>query len=101
MTHTVTVQRAHQPISRRAEFQNSTKALRGVRTVPHQSWIGTGWLPREHRAAVLAADYVVYSYATPIAWHVPGEGWTVPDVKYSVTTSRHQAQARLGAKIGA
>lgn len=42
-------------------------------------------------------DYVVYSYQTPIAWHVPDDGddgdterWVVPDVKYSRTTTRHQ-----------
>jgi hypothetical protein len=41
-------------------------------------------------------DYVVFSYRTPIAWHVPddsddgGERWVVPDIKYSATTTRHQ-----------
>ena len=32
-------------------------------------------------------DYVVWSYATPIAWH-GHRGWTVPPVKHSPTTSR-------------
>ena len=35
-----------------------------------------------------APDYVVWSYATPIAWH-GRQGWTVPPVKYSPTTARH------------
>lgn len=35
-------------------------------------------------------DYVVYSYYTPIAWHTP-DGWTVPPVRYSPSTTRHQA----------
>lgn len=45
-------------------------------------------------------DYVLYSYNTPIAWHVPddgddgGERWVVPEVKYSTTTSRHQTIVR-------
>jgi len=48
--------------------------------------------------------YVVYSYSTPIAWFVSSRPfgsqwsdsmatkayWTVPDRRYSVTTSRHQ-----------
>ena len=33
-------------------------------------------------------DYVVWSYATPIAWH-GRQGWIVPPLKYSQTTSRH------------
>lgn len=35
--------------------------------------------------------YVVYSYGTPIAWFNPlSQAWTIPGVKYSVTTSKHQ-----------
>lgn len=33
--------------------------------------------------------YAVFSYQTPIAWYAHGV-WTVPDVKYSVTTTKHQ-----------
>jgi hypothetical protein len=48
-------------------------------------------------------DYVVWSYATPIAWHVKAfdkshkeyldgrDHWIAPKVKYSTTTSRHQS----------
>jgi hypothetical protein len=42
--------------------------------------------------------FVVRSYATPIAWHVDGEGWIVPSTRYSRTTSAHQGQARRGAQ---
>lgn len=38
--------------------------------------------------------YVVLSYGTPIAYAVTGSPLTVPDVRYSVTTSRHQGIAR-------
>jgi hypothetical protein len=39
-------------------------------------------------------SYVVYSYQTPIAW-VRNDGHVViPDVGYSVTTSRHQGLCR-------
>lgn len=30
------------------------------------------------KGSVCRADYVVYSYDTPIAWRVAGEDWTVP-----------------------
>jgi hypothetical protein len=45
-------------------------------------------------------DYVVYSYDTPIAWHVWSTSshsahWVFPETQYSVTTSRHQSQINL------
>lgn len=50
---------------------------------------------RAARAATGDAPlYVVLSYGTPIAWAGPGESLTVPEVRYSVTTSRHQGIAR-------
>ena len=52
-------------------------------------------LPAEYRAQFRkdAPLYVIFSYDTPIAWY--GElGWVVPNVKYSVTTSRHQGIVR-------
>lgn len=67
-----------------------------------------GRLDRDYHESVKRADYVVYSYNTPIAWHVPnrnegwelgnGEpapvepGWVMPQEKYSVTTSKHQGR---------
>lgn len=54
-----------------------------------------GQLPAEFRAlGVGSADYVIYSYETPIAWRIDGD-WTVPDVRYSATTSRHQSLVRF------
>lgn len=50
-----------------------------------------GRLPGEYHESCREADYIVYSYGTPIAWHGP-DGWTFPDEKYSVTTSRHQGK---------
>lgn len=41
------------------------------------------------RADMANIDYVVYSYATPIAWHTP-KGWYKVEQKFSVTTSKHQ-----------
>jgi hypothetical protein len=66
-----------------------------------------GQLPDEWRAVWhnQEIDYVIYSYGTPIAWrtreaHYGNNGltyshrWVVPDVRYSVTTSKHQGKVR-------
>lgn len=39
------------------------------------------------------ADYVVFSYGTPIAWYT-ADGWYVVEQKFSVTTSKHQNYVR-------
>lgn len=57
-----------------------------------------GSLPQAFLSAVRSAEYVVYSYTTPIAWLNADGTWTVPDVKYSVTTSRHQSKIRSAVK---
>lgn len=43
--------------------------------------------------------FVVFSYATPIAWITADGTMTVPDTRYSVTTTRHQSAARMAAAI--
>lgn len=59
-----------------------------------------GRLPGDHVSQLMGdlltghVDYIVHSYGTPIAWHRVDTGWTVPDVRYSVTTSRHQGVVR-------
>ena len=60
----------------------------------------TGRLPKEWVDAYRSdrenpgISYVVYSYSTPIAWvRVDGER-IIPDVGYSVTTTRHQGLCR-------
>lgn len=56
-----------------------------------------GKLPEPYRSQIYESPglvYVVYSYQTPIAW-VTSDGKThIPDVKYSVTTTKHQHIAR-------
>lgn len=58
----------------------------------------SGWnvgrLPNEWHESAGRADYVVWSHATPIAWRIPNEGWVIPDVKYSVTTTIYQNKIR-------
>ena len=89
---------AHQRIADRNLFKGSN--LQGV------AWLqGTGYLPADYRDELLTewdgglVDYVVYSYGTPIAWHNIREGWNIPPVKYSRTTSRHQSTVRRGATL--
>ena len=50
-----------------------------------------GRLPREYHPSASSADYLIYSYATPIAWREEGQ-WVTPDVSYSPTTSRQQSK---------
>lgn len=40
------------------------------------------------------AKYVIYSYGTPIAWISAHGKWFVPEIRYSVTTSKHQSIVR-------
>jgi hypothetical protein len=71
-----------------------------------------GRLPAEYHASARRADYVVWSYATPIAWHVPASdhlmpegstayagGWIMPDQSYSVTTGKQQGRIRTALSV--
>jgi len=68
--------------------------LYGV-VVPYDGHIQSGKLPQQFRdqLALDRPDFIVYSYGTPIAWH-SDKGWFIPEVKYSVTTSKHQNYVR-------
>jgi hypothetical protein len=79
---------------RRAFDANGT--LRGIVGATE----GMGRLPEHYHSRFLTAAiaddlYMVYSYRTPIAWFANGE-WTIPSVKYSVTTARHLSAIRKG-----
>lgn len=56
----------------------------------------TGQLPSQYIESAERASYVVYSYSTPIAWWSEEDGWSRPEVKYSVTTSVHQGKCPRG-----
>ena len=67
-----------------------------TRSTPHGIYRGgyqTGRLP--HRLTSIMREradsivQVIYSYGTPIAWLDAG-AWIIPDVRYSVTTGKHQ-----------
>jgi len=81
---------AGKAIRMRVPFQGSN--LRGVEG--NDESVTQGYLPADESWEVpdmyFKPRYIVLSYDTPIAWWYRGEGWTVPDVKYSPTTSKHQ-----------
>ena len=63
----------------------------------------TGWgdVPEKYRAPANTMANIVawyYSYATPIAWRYANGDWYMPPVRYSKTTSSHQA--RVADKVG-
>jgi hypothetical protein len=84
-------------IANREEFRNARTTFSGDIVNPEfkQGLRYVGYLPKGFHDSLSRADYVVYSYSTPIGWHVPGEGWHVPEVSYSTTTSsQHQTRLR-------
>lgn len=88
-------------IATRQEFKAS--ALSGSRYS-----LGAGQLKGKELATfeadVNGADYIVYSYSTPIAWHSLNFGWYVVAQKFSVTTSKHTNYVRraiVDALVGA
>lgn len=100
MTTKTSTRNAADLIAARRPFATSG-ALRGCAPAGHtMTHYDLGRLPREHGNALMLdylsgrLDFIVYSYGTPIAWHRTDTGWTVPDVRYSVTTSRHQGVVR-------
>ena len=52
-----------------------------------------------YRSAQTRIDYVVLSYGTPIAWHLPDYGWHIVDYRFSHTTSRHQSKVRQAVSM--
>lgn len=78
-------------------FRNSNKTFQG------SSWSGVLLLPWGNQLSQDlttrfygdAPPYVVWSYSTPIAWRSESGEWIVPNVTYSLTTTRHQSQVRF------
>lgn len=68
-------------------------ALRGQRITGALTNWDMGRLPAEFYSGAMFAGYVVWSYGTPIAYRQDGE-WIIPEVKYSLTTTRHQSRIR-------
>lgn len=94
MTTTRTTNKnALQLITDRIGFTGSN--FYGVVTAPNfNGKIETGMLPDQFHYLLEDAEYIVYSYATPILWYANG-GWHYPKLKYSHSTSRHQSICQL------
>lgn len=97
-----TLKSAPSLISDRREFNCNGTLFGRTRVLPSMY----GMLPKEFHEmfeiACAATDfYAVYSYRTPIAWYANGF-WFTPNVRYSVTTSRHQGRLYmlLGKPVG-
>lgn len=72
-------------------------ALRaGFDSYPYTGQLPADWVERMRSDARESNDvlFVLYSYSTPIAWRTSSGEVVVPDVRYSVTTSKHQSHAR-------
>jgi hypothetical protein len=78
-------------ISTRQEFKAS--ALMGTFAHIGSGRLNTEEFERYNQTLADGANYFVYSYGTPIAWHT-AEGWYVVEQKFSVTTSKHQNYVR-------
>lgn len=99
-----------QPLRNREAF-DTHGSLRGIVGKTYG-----GILPEIYKESAHSADYTVLSYATPIAWFVPNGSsvdipsncvveavssgyWIMPDVRYSVTTSKQQGRIRTALSV--
>lgn len=77
--------------------------LSSTKWVPSQYLPHTGEMPQHavnlYRDSLKRADYIIHSYTTPIAWHdALTDGWVMPNIKYSVTTSKAQSRIAPGVE---
>ena len=91
MARRVTHKNLGEAVSAKEPFVGPSSRGGSIADVGH----GTGMLPSELADKMRSHNptYVVKSYNTPVAWH-GDEGWVVPEVKYSQTTSRLQGGIR-------
>ena len=97
MKYKVTNREAVGKIARREDFSNSTGSLTGKDLGVHPIGARFGRLPEwaDRELSKVGRAYVVFSYGTPIGWFDYQRGiWTVPRVRYSNVTSRHQGRLR-------
>lgn len=57
-----------------------------------------GKLSGAYYESVTHADYIVWSYETPIAWLTYGI-WYMPEKRYSPTTTQHQGKIRTALSV--
>jgi hypothetical protein len=111
MTRKVTRRQVAREVNMMRNFRTATLSHRGENiregaslSLPTDTQLPAEW---QDRFIHSGAQYVVWSYDTPIAWWVPTSeggpkethGWVIPDVSYSVTTSRYQGMCNLAASL--
>jgi len=83
----------------RVDFITSGALSANAPSSPLGPWARTGDLwgrdLDQFKADVPLIDYVVYSYATPIAWHLSTGEWYRVCQSFSITTSKHQGNLYL------
>lgn len=85
----------------REDFRVGRKNFTGRKVHPFYGPTTVGALPEPYKAELFYArvDFVVFSYATPIAWHDSVTGlWRSPSVRYSLTTTEHQGAFRVAMR---
>lgn len=80
----------------RTEFRHETLSARRIEHMTYGHMVPALGRSLATEIAVNGSAFVIFSYATPIAWW-SGEAqeWIIPDVKYSVTTTNHQNVVRV------
>lgn len=88
-------------LNRDEEFHNTTGKLRGMKHNPDVRLPDTGRMcpadaNKMHATHSLwGITYIIFSFATPIAYRDTHGNWTVPDAGYStVTKSKHLSRVR-------
>lgn len=61
-------------------------------SLPHFGRLPEKWQEQFIADREIGINYVIFSYGTPIAWHLTDGTWVKPNVKYSPTTSKHQSR---------
>lgn len=87
-----------------SEFSNATKTFCGL-SAEFKDGLGGGlgqlsgeWA-RTFTTRKHVISYVIYSYATPIAWYDTEMcSWVIPNLTYSRTTSKHQGAVRTAVQ---
>jgi hypothetical protein len=81
------------PLARLEPFE-TYGALRATDWVSYTGRLPQEWDRQYGEDLRSGIRYTVLSYATPIGWVTTDGTVRIPDVSYSVTTSRHQSQVR-------
>lgn len=83
-------------IEARVNFKCTNMSGEAVRPGSHR---GAGELPAYEAQRFFAEsdriDYIVYSYATPIAWHRTDGTWHKVSHRFTATTNKHQGRLYL------